>query len=208
MKKHIEDLQRRINVLSVCEPNPPVLTPAHMRAQAKLQKKLTEMKETALNEVKKFLHLCHCASPSAQEPVAVDWGQPVHDGHACKHCDEGPICGTRYVCSTCEDKSICHDCLDQHPQEHVLTMHRLADPADVPNEQKKWRVNKICNHRVVNGLKEYLINWEGPWRHSWHIATELNNQSMIDEYHRLRRKRLQRARRDDRECRRGKRRRA
>ena len=119
-----------------------------------------------------------------------------------------PIIGTRFECTVCRPAdgqihpngmvgvtprlSFCDQCMHEHDIAHPLTMYRVAPDSTsvIPTRtrrqqaesEQKHVVQAILDRRILHGVKEYLINWQGPYWHSWHTATSLQNATLIQDY--------------------------
>jgi hypothetical protein len=114
-----------------------------------------------------------------------------------------PIIGVRFECTVCipdDDQlhqnaveagvrrlSFCDHCWQTHTPQHPLTMHRTplaptAEAARLQLPEPLFIVLAVLDDRVIDRVKEYMINWEGPYAHSWHAKRELSNDGMIEEY--------------------------
>ena len=51
----------------------------------------------------------------------------------------------------------------------------------------------VMDDREIRGVTEYLINWEGPYDHSWHTQTDLSNDDLIAKYKASKAKRAKQA---------------
>ena len=143
-----------------------------------------------------------CPQAESYRTAIIEAGQEVSEFSI-------PIVGTRFVCNVCipEDGQIhpqsasamhggvarlsfCDGCMHGHDSEHPLTMHRRAAPdcaSTIRTKKSKKRSQKyvvqgILGDRIVGKVKEYHINWQGPYWHSWHTALSLGNATLINDY--------------------------
>ena len=63
-------------------------------------------------------------------------------------------------------------------------MYRAApvQKKSAAKKKKKYVVQGIVGHRILAGVEEFNINWQGPYWHSWHTASELQNGTLIEDY--------------------------
>jgi hypothetical protein len=56
-----------------------------------------------------------------RELVTAD-GKVIHHNIVCDGCNQAPLTGTRYKCTTCPDYDLCEKCeaLNEHPEDHVF----------------------------------------------------------------------------------------
>jgi len=56
----------------------------------------------------------------------------VHDHVVCDGCEQQPIRGLRFICTSCKDYNLCSSCesKNEHPQDHVLLKVKVPLPSD------------------------------------------------------------------------------
>jgi len=66
----------------------------------------------------------------------------VHEGIACDGCEQQPIRGLRFICTSCKDYNLCSSCESKngHPLDHVLLKVKVPLPSgsDFPSAFPKW----------------------------------------------------------------------
>ena len=92
-----------------------------------------------------------------------------------------PIYGPMYSCSTCAT-DFCAQCYLTHTPEHALVLHRVVARSDAATSKSKWSVQSIIGHTDKKSGRQYIVQWDGPWKASAHYKSELNNDTIINEY--------------------------
>jgi len=96
----------------------------------KVESKLVRAEEPALQVQHPPQLEVDMKAPSIEETKI---SAPIHDRVACDGCEQQPIRGLRFICTSCKDYNLCSSCesKNEHPQDHVLLKVKVPLPSDI-----------------------------------------------------------------------------
>jgi hypothetical protein len=149
------------------------------RGVAEHQKVLTSRLDLLRSRVAEALSLLDTGEEEMPEKLQ----QVVHMHKSCDGCGDGddPLYGYRFECKTC-DENFCNDCYKHHELTHILSLHRVALPEDLPVPGDEWEILGIDGHRDTQEGRLYSVAWAGNWENTEQRREDTGNDAMIDAY--------------------------
>lgn len=128
----------------------------------------SEISSSETNNEERIIRLIKRVKRDKEKKYPIEISTCDHNGFQCDFCNEDPIVGTRWHCSTCKNDSIdfCGDCLvtqlqtdNPHPLDHRMVGYRVStefktqydsDESDNENDNEDDETNKIDNKSDEN----------------------------------------------------------